>query len=199
MLETVTAGTPAEAVLAAERLGFPVAVKLISKTIVHKTEVGGVVLDVDSAEGVKRAFRNIKKRLASIGRQDEMQGVTVQPMVREGLETIVGMTKDPQFGPLIMFGMGGIYAELLKDRALRLHPLTDVDARELVRSVKMSKLFESYRGLPPSDTAAIHDLLLRLSVMITDIPQIAELDFNPVKVLPEGQGYWIADARIMLS
>jgi acetyl coenzyme A synthetase (ADP forming)-like protein len=199
MLETVTAGTPAEAVLAAERLGFPVAVKLISKTIVHKTEVGGVVLDVDSAEGVKRAFRNIKKRLASIGRQDEMQGVTVQPMVREGLETIVGMTNDPQFGPLIMFGMGGIYAELLKDRALRLHPLTDVDARELVRSVKMSKLFESFRGLPPSDTAAVHDLVLRLSAMITDIPQIAELDFNPVKVLPEGQGYWIADARIMLS
>jgi acyl-CoA synthetase (NDP forming) len=199
MLETVAARTPAEAALAAERLKFPVVVKLASKTIMHKTEVGGVVLGIDSAKGVMSAFRDIEKRLASIGRQDEMQGVTVQPMLEEGLEAIVGMISDTQFGPLIMFGMGGIYAEVLKDRAIRLHPLTDLDARELVQSVKISRLLEGYRGSPPSDTEAIYDLLLRLSEMITDIPQIAELDFNPVKVLPQGQGYWIADARIMLS
>jgi acetyl coenzyme A synthetase (ADP forming)-like protein len=199
MLATVAARTPAEAALAAARLKFPVVVKLASKTIVHKTEVGGVVLGIDSAKGVKRAFSDIEKRLANIGQQDEMQGVTVQPMLEEGLEAIVGMTNDPQFGPLIMFGMGGIYAEVLKDRAIRLHPLTDLDARELVQSVKMSRLLEGYRGSPPSDTEAIYDLLLRLSEMITDIPQIAEVDFNPVKVLPQGQGYWIADARIMLS
>lgn len=199
MLETDTVATPTEAASAAEKFGFPVAVKLASNTIVHKTEVGGVFLNVDSVERVKKAFNSIKRNLDKIGRLDEMQGVTVQPMLEGGLETIVGMTDDPQFGPLIMFGMGGIYAELIQDKALRLHPLTDLDAKELVGSIKMSKLFDGYRGSPPSDTGAICDLLLRLSAMITDIPQIAELDFNPVKVLSLGEGYWVADARIMLK
>jgi len=97
-----------------------------------------------------------------------------------------------------MFGMGGVYAELMKDVAVRLHPLTDSDARELVKSIKMTKLFEGFRGAPPSDTESLEDLLLRLSALVEDIPQIAELDFNPVKVMPRGKGYWIVDARIML-
>jgi len=198
MGETVMAETPDKAASAAERLGFPVVVKLASTTIVHKTEVDGVVLNVTSAEGVKKAFSDIKKRLFAIGRKDEMQGVLIQQMVKEGIEAIIGVTHDPQFGPLIMFGLGGIYAELLKDTALRLHPLTDVDASDMIQSVKMAKLFAGYRGMPPSDTEALKNLLLRLSEMIEDIPQITELDFNPVKVLPQGQGYYIADARIML-
>ena len=109
------------------------------------------------------------------------------------------MTQDPSFGPLIMFGLGGIYAELIKDVAVRLHPLTDSDARELVGSIKMAKLFDGYRGSPPADSEALEDLLLRLSALIEDVHQITELDFNPVKVMSQGEGYWVVDARIMVK
>ncbi len=196
--ETLTATTAAGATAAASTVGFPVAVKLSSSTIVHKTDVGGVKLDLESEIAVKRAFNDIKSGLSKTGRQHEMEGVTVQHMINGGIETIVGVTLDPSFGPLIMFGLGGIYAELIKDVAVRLHPLTDSDARELVRSIKMSNLLDGFRGSPPSDTESLEDLLLRLSALVEDIPQIAELDFNPVKVMPRGEGYWIVDARIML-
>ncbi|MBW1862843.1 MAG: GNAT family N-acetyltransferase [Deltaproteobacteria bacterium] len=196
--ETLMARTAAGATAAASTVGFPVAVKLSSSTIVHKTDVGGVKLDLESKIAVKRAFNDIKSGLSKTGRQHEMEGVAVQHMVKGGIETIVGVTQDPSFGPLIMFGLGGIYAELIKDVAVRLHPLTDSDARELVRSIKMSNLLDGFRGSPPSDTESLEDLLLRLSALIEDMPQIAELDFNPVKVMPRGEGYWIVDARIML-
>ena len=196
--ETLMATTADEATAAAARVGFPVAVKLSSPTIVHKTDVGGVKLDLESEIAVKRAFNDIKSGLSKAGRQHEMEGVTVQHMINGGIETIVGVTLDPSFGPLIMFGLGGVYAELIKDVAVRLHPLTDSDARELVRSIKMSNLLDGFRGSPPSDTESLEDLLLRLSALVEDIPQIAELDFNPVKVMPRGEGYWIVDARIML-
>ncbi len=196
--EATVAKSAAEAVASALRIGFPVAVKLASSTIVHKTDVGGVVLDLKTKDEVEWAFNGIRARLAEIDRQEEMQGVAVQRMVSEGIEVIVGVTQDPSFGPLIMLGLGGIYAELLKDVAFRLHPLTDMDARELLTSIKMAKLLEGVRGAPPSDTASLEDLLLRLSAMVEDLPQIAELDLNPVKVMPQGEGYWVVDARIML-
>jgi acetyl coenzyme A synthetase (ADP forming)-like protein len=198
VVETVVAGTAAEAASLASRVGFPVAVKLASATIVHKTDVGGVRLDLKSEGEVKAAFEDIKSRLTEMGRQDEMAGVIVQRMVRGGVETIVGVTQDPSFGPLIMFGLGGIYAELMKDVAVRLHPLTDIDARELVGSIKMARLFQGFRGAPLSDTGALEDLLLRLSALVEDVPQIAELDLNPVKVMPQGEGCWVVDARVML-
>ncbi len=144
------------------------------------------------------AFNQIKIRLAGMGRENEVLGVTVQPMVEGGVETIAGVAQDPSFGPLILFGLGGIYTELIKDVALKLQPLTDRDAHDLVHSIKMARLFEGYRGLPPSDTDSLEDLLLRLSAMVEDLPQISELDFNPVKVMPKGEGYWVVDARIML-
>ncbi len=198
LVETVVARTATEAVASALKVGFPVAVKLASSTIVHKTDVGGVMLDINSKSEVKRAFNHIQARLAKIGRQHEMDGVTVQRMVRGGIETIAGVTQDPTFGPIIMFGSGGIYAELIKDVALKLHPLTDLDARELVSSIKMAKLFEGYRGSPPSDIQALEDLLLRLSALVEDIPEVTELDLNPVKVMSQGEGYWVVDARIMV-
>ena len=198
LVKTLVARTATEAAALASKLEFPLAVKLTSSTIVHKTDVGGVRLDLKSEDEVQSAFNDIKARLAEIGRVDEMQGVTLQHMVTDGIEAIVGVTQDPSFGALIMFGLGGIHAELTKDVAVRLHPLTDSDAKELVRSIKMAKLFEGYRGSPPSDTEAVEDLLLRLSALVEDIPQVAELDFNPVKVMPRGEGYWVVDARIML-
>jgi len=197
-VETLVARTAIEAADLASKIGFPVVVKLNSSTIVHKTDVGGVILGLKSEKEVKRAFSDIKARLTEIGREHEMEGVIVQRMVTGGIEAIVGVTQDPSFGPLMMFGIGGIYAELLKDVALRLHPLTDLDAKELIGSVKMAKLFEGYRGSPPSDTQALEDLLLRLSALVEDIPEIAELDLNPVKVMPQMEGYWVVDARIMV-
>jgi acetyltransferase len=198
-VETVVARTVAEAITSAQKIGFPVALKLASSTITHKTDVGGVKLELHSESEVKRAFSDIKSKLKKIGRHKEMDGVIVQPMVIGGIETIAGITQDPTFGPLILFGSGGIYAELIKDTVLRLLPLTDVDAREMVNSIKMAKLFEGYRGSPPSDTASLQDLLLRLSTLVGDVPQIAELDLNPVKVMPKGEGYWVVDARVMVK
>ncbi|MDD5191393.1 MAG: acetate--CoA ligase family protein, partial [Dehalococcoidales bacterium] len=190
-----TAETAAEL---AEKAGYPVAVKLFSKTIAHKTEVGGVVLGLNSAKEVKAAFNKIKSRLKEIGKTGEMQGVTVQPMIDSGVETIVGVTQDPSFGPLIVFGLGGIYTELFKDVAFRLLPLTDIDAKEMVRSVKAYNLLSGWRGAKPSDIPALEELLLRVSAMIEDIREIKELDLNPVKVQEAGKGYVAVDARILL-
>jgi acyl-CoA synthetase (NDP forming) len=193
------ATSPDEAADIASKLHFPVAVKLDSSSLIHKTDVGGVVLGLSSANEVRKAFNDIKAKLTDLGRQSEMAGVVVQEMVQGGIETIAGVTQDPSFGPLIMFGFGGVYTELIKDVALRLHPLTDLDAREMINSIKMAKLFEGYRGSPPSDVKALEDLLLRLSAMVEDLPQINELDFNPVMVMPEGEGAWVIDAKIMVK
>jgi acetyltransferase len=193
------AKTAAEAADAAAKMGFPVVVKLVSATITHKTDVGGVVIGLRSKNDVKKAFDTIHGHLVKLGRENEMQSVMVQRMIIDGIETIVGVTQDPSFGPLMMFGAGGIYAELLKDVTIRLPPLTDLDAREMIKSIKMAKMLEGYRDTPAADTEAVEDLLLRLSAMVEDIHQISELDFNPVKVMPKGAGYWVVDARIMLK
>jgi acetyl coenzyme A synthetase (ADP forming)-like protein len=198
-VDTLMAGTPTEAAAAAVKIGFPVAVKLDSSTVTHKSDVGGVVLSLNSGDEVKQAFNDIRARLEKEGRQNEMQGVVVQKMVNGGVEAIVGVTQDPSFGPLIMFGSGGVYAELMNDVVLRLHPISDLDAKEMIDSIKMSKLFKGFRGSPPADIEAVQDLLLRLSAMVEDIPHVAELDFNPVKVMPQGKGYYIVDARIVLK
>ena len=193
------AATAAEAMKAARKVGFPVAVKLLSDTIVHKTEVGGVVLNLVSGRKVEQAFTQIEERLVGMGRRDEMQGVTVQRMVPGGVEVIVGVTQDPSFGPLTLFGAGGIHAELFKDVTFRIHPLTNVDAREMVRAVKVYQLLAGWRGAEPSDIEAVEELLLRVSAMEEDLPQIAELDLNPVKVLGRASGYVVVDARVMLA
>jgi acetyl coenzyme A synthetase (ADP forming)-like protein len=191
--------TAEDAVKAATEIGFPVAVKLLSETITHKTEVGGVILNLRNPQEVVDAFNQIKARLVNIGKQQEMQGVTVQQMISEGVEVIVGVTQEPSFGSLLLFGLGGTYTELFKDVVVRIHPLTDVDAQEMVRSVKAYRFLEGWRGAPPADIKAIEELLLRVSAMVEDIPQIAELDFNPVKSLTQGKGYVVVDARILLT
>jgi len=134
-----------------------------------------------------------------MGREKEMQGVTVQQMISGGVEVIAGVIQDPSFGPLVLFGMGGIYTELFKDVAFRIQPLSDVDVREMVRSVKAYQLLAGWRGAKPSDTRSLEDLLLRLSAMVEDLPQIAELDLNPVKVMERNRGYVVVDARISLT
>ena len=145
-------------------------------------------MNLKSENEVIDAYKTIEDKLTEIGKGNQMDGVTVQKMVTDGIETIIGMSNDPSFGPLIMFGMGGVNAEVLNDTAFRLNPLTEADAEELIGSVKVSKLLSGFRGTPPGDTTALKELLLRLSVMVDENPQITELDFNPVKVLPSGQG-----------
>ncbi|MBN2039212.1 MAG: GNAT family N-acetyltransferase [Spirochaetes bacterium] len=188
-----------DAVSAADQMGYPVVVKLESSTISHKSDVGGIVLNVKTPDEVKKAFSTIRDNLKKIGRENEMQGVMVQKMVTEGSEVIIGLNENSTLGHVIMFGLGGIYAELINDSALRLHPLTDTDVRELIDSVKMSKLLKGYRGSEPLDTGSLEDLLLRVSAMVEDIPQIAEMDLNPVKVLPQGSGYCVVDSRMMIK
>ena len=199
LTQSRTAASAEEAVKAAEDIGFPVVVKLISDTIVHKTEVGGVILDLRSEKEVEQAFVQIRECLVSVRREHEMQGVVVQKMISGGIEIIIGVTQDPSFGPLIMFGMGGIHTELFKDVTFRIHPLTNVDAHEMVRSVKAYQLLEGWRGAKTSDIKALEELLLRVSAMVEKLPQMAELDLNPVKVLEVDKGYVVVDARVMLS
>jgi acetyl coenzyme A synthetase (ADP forming)-like protein len=198
-VNTRTGRTVEEAVKAAEEVGFPVVMKLLSDTITHKTDVGGVVLDIRSKKEVEQAYRQIEKRLESIGRAGEMQGVMVQRMVSGGTEVIIGITQDPSFGSLILFGMGGTQAELFKDVTFRITPLTDRDTQEMMQSVKTYQLLKGWRGAKPGDIAAVEDLLLRVSAMAEGLPEISELDLNPVKVMEEGKGYVIVDARILLS
>lgn len=192
------AATAEEATAAFEVTGRPVAVKLASKTIIHKSDIGGVILNVNSADGVRQAFESIRSRVGKLGREGEMDGILVQEMAPPGIEAIVDVTHGSLFGPLVMFGLGGILVELLKDVAFRIHPLTDVDAREMVRSIKGYPLLEGWHGAPAGDVAALEDVLLRVAALVEDCPEIAEMDLNPIKVLPPGEGCVTVDARILL-
>ena len=188
----------AEALGTAQALGYPVVLKLDSATIIHKTDLGGVILDIRSPRELRQAYDQIVQRLTAAGRLAEMGGMNIQKMASQGIEVIAGVARDEVFGPLILFGLGGIYTELFKDVAMRIHPLTDVDTNEMVQSVKAYKLLEGFRGVPPSDIPAIQELLLRLSALVTDFPQIKELDLNPIKVFAAGKGCTVVDARILV-
>lgn len=179
--ETRRVSTLDEAAKAAADLGFPVALKAASGDLVHKSDVGGVHLDLGSAEEVTAAFREMSRALG-----DTMGGAIVQPMVPTGVETIVGVVHDPSFGSLVMFGLGGTTAELLGDRSLRILPLTDTDAHDLVRSLRGSPLLFGYRGAPPADVDALEDLLLRVGRLADELPEVAEMDANPVIVSERG-------------
>jgi len=193
------ARTPPEAVAAAEEIGCPVAVKILSPSISQKTDVEGVILDCRAGDEVKKAFARIRENLESVGKSAEMEGVIVQKMVQGGVEVIVGVTQHPAFGPLMMFGLGGVYVELFQDVTFNIHPLTDIDAHEMIRAVKAYQLLEGWRGSKRADIPAIEELLLRISAMAENHPQILEMDLNPVKVLPEGQYYLVVDGRILVS
>ena len=184
------------AAAAARKIGFPVAVKLVSPAVTHKSDVGGVALDVRDERGVREAFTGIAARLAEHRPDAAMSGVVIQPMVHEGIEVIVGMTLDPSFGPLLMIGLGGVNVELLHDVAFRVHPLTDRDAREMMRSLRGYPLLEGWRGAPAADVAALEDMLLRGALMIGEQPDLVEMDLNPIRVLTPGRGCVAIDARI---
>ena len=188
-----------EAVKLACKVGFPVAVKLASRQIVHKTEVGAVRLNLADEQAVRDAFEAIRSRLAQDHKVDTMEGVLVQPMISGGQEVMVGMTRDSLFGPLLAFGLGGIHVEILGDVQFRVAPLTDRDAAQMVREIKGYRLLQGYRGHPAADVEAIGEVLLRLSRLVEEIPEISELDLNPIFALTVGQGCKIVDARIRVG
>ncbi|MCU0692212.1 MAG: acetate--CoA ligase family protein [Polyangiaceae bacterium] len=197
--ESAFATSPTHAASIAQELGFPVALKVVSDRIIHKTDVGGVILDRRDADEVRRGFDAIVTKARSQGLEDTVQGVLVQRYLSEGIEAVVGMTHDPAFGPLIMFGLGGAYVELVQDVVFRLHPLTEHDIDGMIRQVRAYKLLEGYRGKTGGDVAALRDLLRRVSQMVTDIPELVEMDLNPVMILAPGKGCVAVDARMRLS
>lgn len=187
--------TPEEAGEWAERFGGPVALKVVAPGVVHKTEVGGVLLDLRGRLEVERAAREMLARVSSAGHR--VEGFVVQEMAPPGLEMIVGVASDRHFGPVVACGAGGVLVELLRDASLRLAPLTRTDASEMVRELRTFPLLQGYRGSPPCDVEALEDLLVRVGALADDIPQVVELDLNPVRVYR--QGLRVLDARVRVE
>jgi acetyl coenzyme A synthetase (ADP forming)-like protein len=183
--------TPFEAATAARRLGFPVVLKALGDSILHKSDIGAVQLGLNDAAQVHDAFIQMSARLG-----DTMQGGVVQPIVR-GVETIAGVVTDPSFGPVIMFGSGGTAVELFEDRVFRILPLTDTDAHEMVRAIRGAPLLLGHRGAPKCDVAALEDALLRVARLAEDVPQLTEMDLNPLIASPEGVA--AVDVRVRLG
>jgi acetyltransferase len=186
----------AEAIAAAQELGYPVVLKAVSDRILHKTDVGGVRIDLRNADDVGRAYREL---VSDLGRRDPSLGVAVQPMVHGGREVILGMSRDDQFGPVLMFGLGGIFVEAVHDVAVCIPPLTDVGARSMVERVRGYPVLAGLRGEPPVCIELVEECLLRLSQLVTDFEEdLCELDVNPLIVTPERRTSLIVDSRIRL-
>jgi len=185
-----------EAVKAALTLGLPVAMKIVSRKIIHKSDAGGVRVNLTSEEEVKTAFEEIIRNALKVAKKNEIEGILISAMAKAGQECIVGMTRDHQFGPVIMFGLGGIFVEVLKDVSFRVAPLTRADAEEMVRQIKGFPLLEGIRGQAPKDVGAIVKILLGISNLSVRDDAIREIDLNPVIVHETGVS--IVDARIIL-
>ncbi len=197
MQEIQLAMRPEEAGAIAERLGYPVALKLVSPQVSHKTDVGGVVLDLATREEVHAGFRRILDSARAKAPAAEVQGVAVQRMRRGGQEVIVGARRDPGFGPVVLFGLGGIWVEALGDVAVRLAPIGREDALEMMDEIRGAALLRGLRGTPPADREAIADLLLSVSQLVVAVPEIREMDLNPVMVWHEGVA--VLDCRMVLE
>jgi acetyltransferase len=187
-----------EALEAAESIGYPVVLKIVSPDILHKFDVGGVRLGIKSAVELKGAYKALMKDVKKAQPGAKITGAFVQAMAEPGKEIIIGMNRDPRFGPLLMFGLGGIYVEVLKDVSFRLAPIRELSAYHMIEQIKGYKMLESFRGEPPSDIPSIAECLMRLSQLVMDFPEIIELDVNPLFVYQEGRGARVIDARILL-
>ena len=191
------ARTKDEAVAAAGQLGYPAVLKIVSPQITHKSDVGGVALGLTDAAGVAEAFDRITASAKQHVPNATIDGVAVQRMERQGTEVIVGVTKDPQFGPVLMFGLGGVLVEVLKDVAFRIIPIEERDARQIIQEIKGYPLLEGYRGSEPADISKLQDLLMKVSSFVQQHPEVAELDLNPV--FAYGDGAIAVDARIVIE
>ena len=186
-----------EAVKAAERIGFPVVLKIVSPDIVHKSDVGGVVVNLQNSKSVREAFGQITKNVKKHSAKAKIVGMLVQEMAPTSTEVIVGAIKDPQFGPAMMFGLGGIFVEVLKDVTFRVAPVTKDEAYEMIAEVKAYPLLKGYRNTPPADIDAIAGILVNASKLVMEHQEIKELDLNPIMVYEKGAK--TVDARIILE
>ncbi|HJX37573.1 MAG TPA: acetate--CoA ligase family protein [Anaerolineae bacterium] len=190
---------PDHAVAIAEEIGYPVVMKIASPDILHKTDIGGVKLNLMSAGDVRDAFDLLMYRANRYMPQAEVWGALVQEMVPQGKEVLIGINRDPQFGPLLVLGLGGIYVEILKDVSFRIAPIARWEAKEMIDELRSSPLLRGQRGESPSDLDAIVDCTLRVSQLAMDFPEIVELDINPLMVQEEGKGAVALDMRLVLS
>jgi acetyl coenzyme A synthetase (ADP forming)-like protein len=193
------AETPDDAVRMAEEIGYPVVMKIASPDILHKSDIGGIKLNIQSASEVRDAFDLLIYRAKRFMPDATIWGCQLQQMVKGGREIIIGVNRDPQFGPLLMFGLGGIYVEVLKDVTFRIAPIDRRQATEMLDEIRAYKLLRGVRGEKPSDRAAIVDTLLRISQLVTDFPEIVELDINPLMVFEQGRGVLGIDMRLALK
>jgi acyl-CoA synthetase (NDP forming) len=195
--DTRLARTKEDAVSLSEDIGYPVVLKISSVEITHKSDAGGVKVNLSDSCAVEKAFDDIIASVKKAYPGTDLEGISVQAMAKPGTEIIIGMTKDPQFGPVIMFGLGGIMVEMLKDVAFRTIPLNRDDAVSMIKGIKGYKLLQGYRGQEPADINSLADMVVRLSDLIDKTPEIKEVDMNPVFVY--GDGAVVADARIVLE
>lgn len=193
------AHTAAEASKIAARIGKPVALKIVSPDILHKSDVGGIILNLENPQDTASAYENMISNIQSKLPRARLEGALVEEMAEVGSEVIIGMRRDPSFGPLIMFGMGGIYVELFKDVAFRVAPFDRNQAKQMIAETKAGTLLAGYRGQPKADLDAIVDTILKLSQLALDFPQIQEIEINPLSVGPAGQGAVALDGRVILT
>jgi acetyl-CoA synthetase (ADP-forming) len=186
-----------EAAKYATAIGFPIVLKIVSPDIVHKSDVGGVIVGIKNLRHVRTGYRQIVKNVKKHNPDAKIVGILVQEMAPSGTEVIVGSIKDPQFGPAIMFGLGGVFVEVLKDVTFRIAPITKDEAAEMISEVKAYPLLKGYRNTPPADLKAITKILVNTSRLVTEHPEIKELDLNPIMVYEKGAK--AVDARIILE
>ena len=189
--------TVEEAVAYGESIGYPVVVKIVSQDILHKSDVGCVSINLKRDKEVRDAYENVIKNAHRYKPDVRISGVLVQQMVNPGIETIIGMKTDMQFGPVLMFGLGGIFVEVLKDVSFRVVPITAFDAREMIKGIKAYPLLAGVRGQKPRDVEALVDILLKVSKMVTEVSEIEQLDFNPTLVYEKG--IMVVDTRVILK
>ncbi|NWF92115.1 MAG: acetate--CoA ligase family protein [Syntrophaceae bacterium] len=197
VVETRLARTKNEAVLLSKRIGFPVALKIASPDVIHKTDSDGVKLALSNLVQVRAAYTQIMESVRQKYPDAAVHGVSVQKMLPPATEVIIGATKDPQFGPVIMFGLGGIFVEVLKDVSFRIIPVDRTDAEEMIREIKSYSLLQGYRGKEPANIAALVETILKISNWVNENPQIKEIDLNPVFAYKDRAV--AVDARIVLE
>jgi len=197
VIETKLARTKKEAVSISKKMGFPIALKIASPDVMHKSDTGGVKLNLKNNAQVSKAYTDIIFVVKKSYPKAKIEGVSVQKMARPGIEVIIGVTKDAQFGPVLMFGLGGILVEVLKDVSFRIVPISRRDASEMIREIKGYPVLEGYRGQEPADIAYLEELIMKVSDLVEKNPQIKELDLNPIFAYRDGA--LAVDARIILE
>jgi len=186
-----------EAVEKAKRIGFPIVMKIVSPDILHKSDAGGVIVGVKNEEEVRKCFRKIIENVKKYKPNARIYGMLIQEMAPQGIETIVGCIKDPQFGHAVMFGLGGVFVEVLKDVSFRITPLTVDDAKDMIKDIKGYPILMGYRGQKPADIDSLVDIILKVSRMVEELKVISQMDLNPVFVYEKGAK--VIDARIIVS